>query len=322
MPPSFLVSLCNTGKSTTHLLQVDTTGKITPAAYRLKPKLRGATGWVRLGDRIIISLQSRAYSFAVTDENLNRAIYLPNGPFHCDLHGLVAFQGHLYSVRTARNEIWRLSPDLKPLDCVNPNQSDDNDTLHINDLCVHKGRLVASQFGARRNTGKRIGCVFDVLSGEVLFDGFTDPHSVTSRDGLLYVLDSATGSLFELETGQGPRRLLSVFGYARGLYIDDDWIVIGKSVHRTDSRSRRTPLPPLLFPDSEVRAASGRAGVYVYERRSGDCRFIDTTRYGGEVYRIDRFDAPQPAAQPATSWLTQLTTRLRGDIMQMYGGQI
>ena len=145
---------------------------------------------------------------------------------------------------------------------------DPNDRCHLNGLALDDaGRpAVVSALGATdtprgwsesRLTG---GVLVDVLSGETIATGLAMPHSPRLVDGRLFVLQSATGLLSEVDRASGAvTDVCDVGGFARGLARRGDYLVVGLSKIR--GRSTFAGLP--------VSERANRAGVALVHLPSG-----------------------------------------------------
>ncbi len=245
----------------------------------------GTTGVVVDGDRIAIALQGAAAQIVYVDKNYNAIEYKENQNI-IDIHGIVIEDGVLICASTGNNliikgerEVYARSTEYDGLGL---------DVEHINDICWANGRLVASKFGSSRSNGLRNGCVYDVKSGEVLLEGLNQPHSVFFYDNDIYVMDSLTGHLFQIQDGSafGPKSILKISGYARGLCITDRFILVGSSKQRTTSRKSSLSTGEILFSDEQHMRAVQRSGIYVYDRQSRNSIFVDVERMSSEVYQI------------------------------------
>jgi hypothetical protein len=289
----FLVTFCNNGdRSQTNFaeLTVACSGEaivnIALAGFGLgRTDIVGTTGAVVDGDRIAIALQGAAEQIAYVDRTYNVLGYktIPNVE---DIHGIALDGTDLICVSTGGNLILKENQGI----CSLPSEFDafGLDVEHINDICWANDRLVASKFGASRKRGLRNGCVYDVKSGEVLFDGLNQPHSVFFYDNNIYVVDSLTGSLIEFREGSafGPKSILKINGYARGLYITDRLILIGSSRRRTTSRKSNLATNEMLLSAEHDRRALQRPGIHVYDRLKKHSIFVDVEQMSDEVYQI------------------------------------
>lgn len=152
-----------------------------------------------------------------------------------DLHDLLPTEGGWYAVATAANAVLRV--DLQGRVVQRWDFGGDPDAMHLNSVCLHEGRLLVSAFG--RFTGHReykgrslgSGLVIDVESGETVFEGLSQPHSLVSTEEGLYYCNSESNELVRRDRAGGETRVRFA-GYTRGLCVD------GQNVYAGLSRSR------------------------------------------------------------------------------------
>jgi uncharacterized protein (TIGR03032 family) len=145
---------------------------------------------------------------------------------------------------------------------------DPTDRCHLNGLAFDAAghASVVSALGATdtprgwsdaRLTG---GLLIDVPTGETLATGLAMPHSPRLVDGRLFVLQSATGVLSEVDRASGTvTDVCNVGGFARGLARRGDYLVVGLSKIR--GRSTFAGLP--------VSDRANKAGVALVHLPSG-----------------------------------------------------
>ena len=154
-----------------------------------------------------------------------------------DLHDVLWHDGHVYAVYTELNAIVRLDPELREVErWTLPGE---RDASHLNSICFHEGKLLATRFCASerrrgyKDATRGAGEVIDVATGETLLRGLSQPHSLASHAGMLWLCDSETRTL------RGYREYSQVAehafdGYTRGLAFDGDRILLGLSRSRND----------------------------------------------------------------------------------------
>ncbi|MBC7988355.1 MAG: DUF4915 domain-containing protein [Luteimonas sp.] len=157
-----------------------------------------------------------------------------------DLHDVAWHDGHAYVVSTELNAVLKLDADLREVERWT--LAGEHDSAHLNSICVHDGRLLGSRFGAfeqhrgYKGATRGAGHVIDVVSGEVLLTGLSQPHSLKSHDGMLWLCDSETYTLRAYrDFAQVAEYALP--GYARGLAFGADEVYIGLSRSRNDAES-------------------------------------------------------------------------------------
>lgn len=114
------------------------------------------------------------------------------------------------------------------------------DAMHLNSLCLHEGRLLASAFGrftkhrGYKGFTRKAGIVLDVESGETILEGLSQPHSLTSAPNGLYYCDSELNDVvFKRSDGKENRATLP--GYTRGLCLGERHLYVGLSCTRNPS---------------------------------------------------------------------------------------
>jgi glycosyltransferase involved in cell wall biosynthesis len=188
---------------------------------------------------------------------------VPVGEPPLDLHD-VAFDGDaVYAVSTEWNAVLQLDADLREIRrWALPGE---RDSAHVNSLCMHDGRLLASRFGSfdrhRGYKGRTAGAgeVFEVSSGDVLISGLSQPHSLVSHAGLLWVCDSEAGTLRAyrdfVEVRAQPLQ-----GYVRGLAFGADAVYAGLSRSRNATVGGVESAQVLVL-DPRTLAERGRIAV-------------------------------------------------------------
>jgi uncharacterized protein (TIGR03032 family) len=148
------------------------------------------------------------------------------------------------------------------------------DRCHLNGLALDQGRPryvtavstsdVADGWRDRRRDG---GIVLEVPGGAVAAKGLSMPHSPRLYRGRLWLLNSGTGMLGNVDATSGTFVPLAFCpGYLRGLAFSGDYAVVGLSRPRHDKTFGGLAL------DEELarRGAEARCGLQVIDLRSGD----------------------------------------------------
>lgn len=191
---------------------------------------------------------------------------------HFDLHDVHWIDGSLYVVCTMTNSVLQLDHDFAEVRrWTLPGEPD---SLHMNSLALHRGRLLVSIFGHfERHRGYKgqtrgAGRVIDLETSEVVVDGLSQPHSLRSDGDLLWLCDSEANAV---RVYDGGREVASrpLGGYARGLLLADGVVHVGLSRARGDDSA----------------GGVGSAALLVLERDS--LREIDRVEVGAnEIYDI------------------------------------
>ncbi len=143
------------------------------------------------------------------------------------------------------------------------------DRCHLNGLALVDGRPryvtalgVTDTPGGWRADKPHGGCLIDVPSGEVACRGLSMPHSPRWHDGRLWLLDSGTGQLVQVDPAQGRRQpVADLPGFARGLAFAGPYAFVGLSKIRPTSAMDGVPLAR--------RRDELRCGVAVVDCRDG-----------------------------------------------------
>jgi hypothetical protein len=118
------------------------------------------------------------------------------------------------------------------------------DSHHVNCLTVWRDRVVYSAFGdfetsrGYKSGTAGTGYVKDLLSGETIVRGLSQPHSLTSVGHNLVLADSENQQIVEFDTEGRILRSRPLGGYPRGICVSDDLIYVGLSADRHDGSSQ------------------------------------------------------------------------------------
>ena len=200
------------------LSRIDTTGIATiPGGVLLARQAEGIAELRRLAGR-------EAHRIRLVERSL-------------DLHDVLWDQDHTYLVSTTLNAVFRF--DAAFVEVERWTLPGEDDSQHVNSLCLHEGRLLASRFGrfdvhrGYKGATRGAGEIFDVKTGEVVIGGLSQPHSLVSHAGRLWVCDSEAG-VVRAYHGFVETRAHAFDGYVRGLAFGASAAFVGLS------RSRNT----------------------------------------------------------------------------------
>jgi uncharacterized protein (TIGR03032 family) len=117
--------------------------------------------------------------------------------------------------------------------------------------------------GGWRAGKSRGGVVMSVPDGRVVADGLCMPHSPRWHQDMLWVLESGTGRLQQIDPATGVRHVVTdgLQGFARGLGIFGPYAFIGLSKIRETSAMNGVPLAE--------RRSELKSGVAVVDLRTG-----------------------------------------------------
>jgi uncharacterized protein (TIGR03032 family) len=143
------------------------------------------------------------------------------------------------------------------------------DRCHLNGLAMvdAKPKYVSALGETDRGGGWRAdkakgGCLIDVPSGEVVARGLSMPHSPRLHEGGLYLLESGTGRLLQVDTITGHGETVAeLAGFTRGLAIHGPYAFIGLSKIRETNTFGGLPIAERL---DELKC-----GVAVVDLRRG-----------------------------------------------------
>lgn len=241
-----LVSFCNaTASPGSSLAACDvSTGHVRVLPLPLEPEDEGATG---------IALGAGGTTFVALPGSrrivqLDRDLKVQSWHQHdtlLDLHSLAVVADTLYAVACGTDSVVRY--DTRNLhkgpEAAHPVTDSGTDTVHLNSLCHHDGRVLVTTFGEQWRThppDHRGGSVVGLDGLDVVSSAIRHPHSVTSTGDTLYVLGSGTGTIEQVLAG-GDRALCAHYpGYVRGLAVYPEGAVVGVSGRRRRSRGLGT----------------------------------------------------------------------------------
>jgi uncharacterized protein (TIGR03032 family) len=159
------------------------------------------------------------------------------------------------------------------------------DRCHLNSFAADdQGRVRFVTAFAETNTARGYrdvpldsGVIIDVTQDTIIAKGLGMPHSVRLYDGALYVLDSASGSLWrmDLETRKGEV-LTHLPGFARGMRRLGDVLFIGISPIRDTAKALNLP----VF----AKPADFKAGLAAVDIRTG--QVLGLLRLPGTIAEI------------------------------------
>jgi len=125
------------------------------------------------------------------------------------------------------------------------------DRCHLNSFAVDvQGRIrYATAFAETdaprgyRDLPLASGVIIDVLQNKIIGKGLGMPHSVRLYDGMIHVLDSASGALWRLDPQSGAaEEIVRLPGFTRGLCRLGNILMIGLSPLRDTAKARNLPV--------------------------------------------------------------------------------
>lgn len=277
------VSLCNLRSDAPGgILLFDSVTKEAASAGIDLGAISSVTGLTLYGDILLAAYISENVSHvAFLDARSLEILAKVALPDALDIHSIASRGDKLYVASTGSDSVLRYALGDLDLQLEGTHwspASGDDDTIHINGMTTHEGRLLCSGFGKRegeRWASASNGFVFDLDSSETVMTGIYHPHSVTLMDGQLYVLESVTGRLVASE-----RSLWSIDGYARGLcFLAPGVAAIGSSVARHTNvqgfQNTADPGDPI-----------GICALTIVEMATGSRTVVSLGEYNNELYDI------------------------------------
>ena len=158
-----------------------------------------------------------------------------------DLHDVLTTADGTYAVFTETNEVAHLNANYRVVESWR--FGNEPDSVHVNCLAIHNGRLVASMFGrfhARRGykgATRQAGLVVDVRTGQPLIEGLSQPHSLVSIGEELWLCNSEDQSVRIYDGDYQLKRNVSLPGYTRGLAMGNEHLYVGLSRSRNAAGS-------------------------------------------------------------------------------------
>jgi hypothetical protein len=155
------------------------------------------------------------------------------------------------------------------------------DKNHVNSLFNYNDKLYVSVCGTmdgEDRTNARQGYIYNINdSVKVSTKPIVHPHSIIIDNGDLYYCEALNRSV-----KKNDEVLLTIdSGYARGLAISDEYIIVGRSVRRKVSKSRGVA-NAIINDGSE-----GSCAVLVHDRKTNKLnKIIDFSNIQNEIYEI------------------------------------
>jgi len=242
-------------------------------------------------------------------------LYLPRATYHTgDLNTHdVAFAGdELLLVASRFSCLARLSYDFSFQPVWKPDFITDlvpEDRCHLNGLAIREGRPryvtalgttdAAGAWRAEKATG---GVLIDVESDEIMRGGLAMPHSPRWHGGKLWVLNSGTGELLQVDPVSGQNEVVcGLPGYLRGLCFVGPYAVVGLSKIRERHIFGGLPIQErydkLLCAVAVVDTRSGeQVGLFEY---TAGCEELYEVEFLPNVRRPMVLNFDRPAARQA-----------------------
>ncbi|MFZ5844599.1 MAG: DUF4915 domain-containing protein [Pseudomonadota bacterium] len=153
-----------------------------------------------------------------------------------DIHDVTLLDSFVYVVSTGKNQIIKLNLQGEESQrWVFPGEPD---SWHINSITCWNGRIIFSAFAdVRRHRGYKgasdgAGFVQDLLSGERIIKGLSQPHSLTPFNGNLLIANSEKKEVLCFSPSTELLWRMRFDGYVRGIAVSEDSLYVGLSRSR------------------------------------------------------------------------------------------
>lgn len=174
-----------------------------------------------------------------------------------DLHDVLLVGDLLYVVATEINTLFEFDAETYA-EKRRWTLAGEPDSQHLNSVCVHEGRILVSRFGGfARHRGYKgqtrgAGQVVDIETGDVVIDGLSQPHSLTSIGEVLWLCDSEAHRVCAFR-GVSLVMELQVGGYARGLAFGSSRLYVGISRSRNEAEGSTSAAAIASFDLTDLR---------------------------------------------------------------------
>ncbi len=153
-----------------------------------------------------------------------------------DVHDVMVDDGSIYVVETASNSIAQY--DFQGRLIGKRSYNDKTDSWHINCLAKWNDRIIFAAFGEfdsqqgyQGNTNQS-GFVQDLLTGERLITGLSQPHSPSAMGDDLLIANSETFEILRFSSSGALKQKVQLKGYARGICVAENAVYVGLSQSR------------------------------------------------------------------------------------------
>lgn len=199
--------------------------------------------------------------------NFYDAIFIPQAKYftgRTDMHQVVYHAGEIWAVNTAFSCISKMSTDQHFVPVWQPDfitELAPEDRCHLNGLIVENKQPSYVTFfeetnepAGWRKTAIDTGVLYDCQKQEVMLDKLSMPHSPAKVGDLIFFLQSAIGEVmkYNLKTKE-LTTVIKLNSFLRGLAIYDDFLFIGASKMRKDSKTfKDLPIAKTSFAGIEI----------------------------------------------------------------------
>lgn len=287
MSTQFLISFCNNKKAEksgfgllAKLSIVNSTPKLSEIKLDLPSELQllGATGLLFHENKIFVICQSKYSVLLILSEDFQLIDYLSLRPLK-GVHSILMKGNKLILVATKQDKIVELCLTSRSMNTIF-DLGTEKDTIHLNSICHLNGEVFASCFG---NNEKEFwmqaenGYVFNIKNNQQLIKNIKQPHSLLNHNNQLYVCDSSRQRVINQED---EIIYQTDSGYVRGLYIDNDTILVGHSKGRVISHTNGKFIGNI----ADKGIVSGLCGLYVKNNTIDE--LVNCSHLATEIYDI------------------------------------
>lgn len=191
------------------------------------------TGFAAVGDKFYRVIQHENFcEIQVSQELSGKSVIFKQFK---DVHDIYSYGNKIYLASTGTNEIAVLDGDLNLIKCYRYHGV--GDAWHINCLVGIDGDVYFGAFCnyeedyTYKGKTKNSGFIMNAVTGEVVVDGLSQPHSPRYVDGLLYLCDSEKSRVLIFDNFILSKEI-KLKGYVRGLCVDEAFIYAGVSKSR------------------------------------------------------------------------------------------
>lgn len=204
-----------------------------------------------------------------------------------DAHSVLVWNDRIYIASTGNDSIVVLDENLNEAFFWRMNRKD-KDTVHLNSIVVHNEKMLATAFGKKSDKSWRSasqGYLVEVPSDEKVLSGLYHPHSALSHNGGVLLCESFKMVIMD---SNGEKHATGR-GYARGLAVSGDRMIVGCSQGRDYSRSTGLAVEK---DESNADLSIHPCEVLVYKWNTKDlssCELTGSIPFGGrarEIYDI------------------------------------
>lgn len=220
--------------------------------------------------------QDDRYIYAMTQSQVIAVIARSNGQLASyfihhkikDPHSILFDEGRLLVVASGHNAVYEFPIENGFVKGESPfwkSSEEDfgNDLDHFNSILKYGARLLVSAFGRKEDrwVSAKNGYVIDILTGDLIVEGLTHPHTLMECEDRLIACESSRGAV--VETSRKRESILS--GYTRGLCQGPQGLYAAISAGRKFSRSTG-----LENPDAEKQDCT--SGIHLLDPKTFESR--------------------------------------------------